>query len=135
MNLIGIIRERIAYPVTVEKKTNASRTDDVTRTTCISPMKQYNDGERIYIGIFAGNWKQRLYNLRHSFSNLRFRDQTVRSKYFWYLKNQELIPQIKWKIDNSTENSFNSRCNLCIDEKISIINLNAPHHQTTAKYT
>ena len=32
---------------------------------CISRMEHNNDGERVYIGISAGNWKQRLYNHRH----------------------------------------------------------------------
>ena len=37
-----------------------------------------------------------------------------------------LTPQINWIIvkQSSTTNSFNGRCNLCIDEKISIINFN-----------
>ena len=83
-----------------------------------------NDGERVYIGISAGNWRQRLYNHRHSSSNPRLRNQTAVSGYFWNLKDQGLNPQIKWKIvrQSSTANSFNGRCNLCIDEKISIIN-------------
>ena len=32
---------------------------------CLSPMESNNDGERVYIGISGGNWKQRLYNHRH----------------------------------------------------------------------
>ena len=69
-------------------------------------------------------WKQRWYNHRHSFSNPRLRNQTALSKYFWGLKYQGQSPQIKSKIirHSSTANSFNGRCNLCIDEKISIIN-------------
>ena len=90
----------------------------------ISPMEQQRDGERIYIGISAGNWKQRWYSHRHSFSNPKLRYQTALSKYFWGLKDQGLSPQIKWKIlrHSSAANSFNGRCNLCLDEKISIIN-------------
>ena len=54
----------------------------------------------------------------------KHRNQTALSKYFWGLKDQGLSPQIKWKIisHSSTANSFNGRCNLCLDEKISIIN-------------
>ena len=42
----------------------------------------------------------------------------------WGLKDQGLSPQIKLKIlrHSSAANSFNGRCNLCLDEKISIIN-------------
>ena len=82
-------------------------------------MEHNNDVERVHIGISAGNWKQ-----RHSFSNPWRRNQTALSKYFWNLNGQGLTSQIKWKIvrQSSTANSFNGRCNLCIDEKISVIN-------------
>ena len=52
------------------------------------------------------------------------RNQTALSRYFWNLKDQGLTPQIKWQIVRqfSTANNFNGRCNMCIDEKISIIN-------------
>ena len=79
--------------VTVEVKGNAPWVDEATRRmsdtkcACISPM-EHNDGERIYIGISAGNWKQRLYNHRHSFSNPWLRNKTALFKYFWSLKNQ-----------------------------------------------
>ena len=53
---------------------------------CISPMEQQRDGERVYIGISAGNWKQRDYNHKHSFSNPKLRYQTVLSKYFGTLR-------------------------------------------------
>ena len=84
---------------------------------CISPMEHNNDGERFYIVISAGNWKQKLYNHKHSFSNPRLRNETLRIR--------STPPQIKWKIvsQSSTANSFNGSCNFCIDDKISIINL------------
>ena len=84
---------------------------------------EHNDGEEVYIGISAENKKQRLYNHRHSFSNPRLRNQTARSEYFWSLKNHGLIPQVKLEIarQSSTANSFNGRCNFCIDEKICIL--------------
>ena len=49
---------------------------------------------------------------------------TALSKYFGGLKDRGLSPQIKCKIirHSSTVNSFNGRCNLCLDEKISKIN-------------
>ena len=62
---------------------------------------------------------------RHSLSNPRLRNQTALSKYFWNPKEPEANPLYKvWKIvrQSSTANSFNGWCNLCIDEKISIIN-------------
>ena len=73
-------------------------TRNVVYQACISPMEQQKNGERVYIGISAGNWKQRWYSHRHSFSNPKLRYQTALSKYFWGLKDQGLSPQIKWKI-------------------------------------
>ena len=43
------------------------------------PMENRKDIE-IYFGISAGNWKQKLYNHRHSFSNPSLRNQTALSK-------------------------------------------------------
>ena len=52
-------------------------------------------------------------------SNPQLRNQTAYLKIFGILR----------KVENrqfSTANSFNSRCNLCIEEKISIINFKDP---------
>ena len=97
---------------------------NVVYQACIFPMEQQRDWERVYIGISAKNWKQRYYNHKHSFSNPKLRYETALSKYFWSLKDQGLSSQIKWKITrhSSTANSFNGRCNLCLDEKISNLN-------------
>ena len=83
-------------------------------------MEHNNDEERFYMDISAGNWKQGLNNYRFSFTNLRLRNQTALSKYFWNLKDSGLTSQIKWKI---TAYNFNGRCNLCIDEKNCIMNV------------
>ena len=56
-------------------------TKNVVYQACISHMEHNNDGERVYIGISAGNWKQGLYNYRHSFSYPWLRNQTAQSKY------------------------------------------------------
>ena len=46
---------------------------NVIYQACISLMEQQRDGERVYIEISAGNWKQRCYNHKHSFSNPKLR--------------------------------------------------------------
>ena len=45
------------------------------------------------------------------------------SKQFWCLKNKGLTPEIEWSIlkKSNTPNSFNGRCNLCLEEKIYIL--------------
>ena len=64
--------------VTVEVKGNAPWSDDATRRTSYPkrafPNMEHNVGEKVYIGISAGNWKRGLYNHRHYFSNPRFRN-------------------------------------------------------------
>ena len=57
-----------------------------------SPIKHSTDCERIYIGISAGNSKQRLYNYKYSFFNQRLIKQTTLSKYLWSLKERGLHP-------------------------------------------
>ena len=96
---------------------------NVEYQACISPCNIMIMGGRVYIGIFVNNWKQSLCNHWRSFSNPRLRNQIAPSKYFWNLKDQGLSPQIKWKIirQSSVANIFNSWCNLCNKEKISII--------------
>ena len=84
-------------------------------------MEHNDDRERVYIDISSGNRKQWLYN--HILSPIH--DLETKMLYLDILdfKDQGLIPQIKWKIvrQSSTMNSFNGRCNLCIDKKIRII--------------
>ena len=80
-------------------------------------------GESLYRNL-RGKLEAKMYNHKHSFTNLKLRYQTALSKYFGGLKDRGLSPQIKWKIirHSSTANSFNGRCNLCFDEKVGIIN-------------
>ena len=85
----------------------------------IFPMENSKE-EKVDIRISAGNWKQRFYNHRHSFSNLLLRNQTALMKWFESLTDRDLTPQIKWRLKSST-GSFKSTCNLCLEEKISTI--------------
>ena len=75
----------------------------------------------VYIGILGGNWKQWVYNNWHSFSNPLH--QTVLLRWFWNLRDRGLTPKIKLRFIKkpSTPENFNSRCHLCLKEKISII--------------
>ena len=55
-------------------------------------------------------------------------NHTSLSKHFWFLKNKGLTPEIEWSIlrKSNTPNSFNGRCNLCLEEKIYILNYKWP---------
>ena len=49
--------------------------------------------------------------------------KTALSKHFRKLKNKGLTPEIQWSIlkRSNTTNCFDSRCNLCREEKIQIV--------------
>ena len=51
------------------------------------------------------------------------KNQTALSKHYWGLKDKGLTPDIQWSIlkRSSTPKSFDSRCNLCFEEKIHIL--------------
>ena len=86
----------MSCPVNVEEKGSASRADDATQgTSYLKRAFHNNDGKRVYTCISTRNWKQGLYNHRHSFSNSRLRNQAALSRYFWNLKDQRRTPQIK----------------------------------------
>ena len=70
---------------------------NVIYQACISPMEQQRDRERVYIGISAGNWKQRWYNYKHSFSNPKLRYQTALSKYFGALRIGSYLHKLNGK--------------------------------------
>ena len=84
----------------------------------IFPMENGKD-IKIYFRITTGNWKQRLYSHWHSFSNPFLRNQTARSKWFWRLKDNGLIPLVRWNSikRSTTPSNFRSRCYLCLEEK------------------
>ena len=96
--------------------------EKVVYQATIFPLENKKE-EKVYFGISAGNWKQRYYNHKHSFTNPTRRNQTALSKWFWNLRDRGLTPYIKWKLirRSSTPVNFKSRCNLCLIEKICII--------------
>ena len=57
------------------------------------------------------------------FSNPSLRNQMALSKWFWKLKDSGLTPLVRWNLikRSTTPSNFRSRCNLCQEEKTSII--------------
>ena len=78
--------------------------ENVVYQATILPKENETD-KKIYIGISAGNWKQRLYNHRHSFTQESLRNQTALSKIFWRLKEKGLNPLIEWKLLKKIDNT------------------------------
>ena len=79
---------------------------------------------KTYIGIASTTFKARYGNHVQSFSNYHKRNNTSLSTYYWKLKQRQLTPTIKWKIIIKTNicSSLHGPCNLCLNEKLNIIN-------------
>ena len=78
---------------------------------------------KTYIGISSTKWKSRYANHKCSFSHEHMKNQTALSKHFWSFKNKGLTPEIQGSIlkKSTTPKCFDSRCNLCLVEKIQIM--------------
>ena len=96
--------------------------DNVVYQAIIYPKEDISD-KKYYIGISSTNFKIRYGNHKYSFSHEHQKNQTALSKHYWGLKNKGLTPDIQWSIlkRSSTPKSFDSRCNLCLEEKIHIL--------------
>ena len=88
----------------------------------IYPKENVKDRKN-YIGISSTKWKSRYATHKFSFSYEHLKNQTALSKHFWSLKNKGLTPEIQWSIlkKSNTPKCFDSRCNLCLEEKIQIM--------------
>ncbi len=69
------------------------------------------------------NGKLDMQIINFSFFHEHLKYQTALSKHFWSLKNEGLTPEIQWSIlkKSNTPKCFDSRCNLCLEEKIQIM--------------
>ena len=96
--------------------------DNVVYQAIINPKDDITD-RKSYIGISSTNWKVRYGNHKLSFPHEHQKNQTALSKHHWGLKNKGLTPDIQWSIlkRSNTPKSFDSRCNLCLEEKIHIL--------------
>ena len=98
--------------------------DNVVYQEIIHPKENVKD-RKTYIGISSTKWKSRYTNHKFSFSHEYLKNQTAQSKYFWSLKNKGLTPEIQWSTlkKSNTPKYFDSRCNLCLENKIQIMML------------
>ena len=118
-------------PVTVEEKGNAPWADDVTRRTSYTkrvfpPRNMITMGRRsISVSpLEIGSKHCITTDILSPICDLETKPLYLNIFGTLEPKGSGANPQIKWKIirQSSTATSFNGRCNLCIDEKISKIN-------------
>ena len=95
---------------------------NVVYQAIIYPKEDIND-RKSSIGISSTNWEIRYGNHKFSFSHEHQKNQTALSKHYWGLKSKGLTPDIQWSIlkRSNAPKSFDSRCNLCLEEKIHIL--------------
>ena len=78
---------------------------------------------KTYIGLSERPFKERYRNHIKDFNNSKYRNSTELTKHIWQLKENNKDFEMDWKIlkrTNSVQN--NGRCNLCLYEKLFIIN-------------
>ena len=75
-----------------------------------------------YVGL-ATNFKERYKNHKTSFRQSHRKNQTELSKYIWSLQDANKPIMIKWKILKKCKpySNINKKCNLCVNEKFTII--------------
>ena len=80
-------------------------------------------GPKIYIGISEAPFKTWLHNHTSSFRNPAYKHHTELSKHVWSLKEAGEAYAIKWRIKQRSRSyrSASKRCDLCLSEKIAII--------------
>lgn len=95
-------KKRTSPLVIVEAGPAAQLEVSVIRKMCYTklpffPKENIND-KKIYIDIYAEDWKQGPYNHRHTFSNSSLRHKNALSKHYWRIKDRGFTTEIKWEI-------------------------------------
>ena len=73
--------------------------------------------EKEYKGICNTTFKIRFGNHKKEFNNVRYRNSTKLSQEMWKLKEQDVLPKIKWSIFGKFRpyNTVSKRCYLCLN--------------------
>ena len=82
----------------------------------------------LYIGLTEHPFKQRYSNHMQSIRHEKYGNSTELSKYVWQLKKEGKEFKITWSINRraQTYSNITKWCNLCLTEKLSIINADKP---------
>ena len=76
-----------------------------------------------YIGMTSNTFKERYRNQIKSFTHNKHSNETELSKHVWHLNQNKTDFTINWSIikESISYTRGSKRCNLCLDEKISIL--------------
>ena len=83
-----------------------------------------NNNSQLYIGLTEPPFKLRYNNHTQSFKHEKHQNSTELSKHIWQLKRNKESFTIHWSIASRAQsyNSESKRCNLCVTEKLHILN-------------
>ena len=83
-----------------------------------------NNNSQLYIGLTEPPFKLRYNNHTQSFKHEKHQNSTELSKHIWQLKRNKKPFTINWSIASRAQsyNSESKRCNLCLTEKLHILN-------------
>ena len=89
-------------------------------------MLPYNDKNykpKLYKGSCETSFKKHYSKRKQSFNVPLYKHDTKPSTECWNLKMKQLNPQLSWKIKGiyKSYNSTSKRCNLCLSEKLEIL--------------
>jgi hypothetical protein len=104
-------------------KKNCKSKNIIYKAQVISP----DDGViKEYIGMTANTFKERYGSHKKSYDLQRNKNDTELSKYIWELKSSDRDYILKWSILKraGAYSSGAKRCNLCIEEKLCIMDAN-----------
>ena len=112
------------------------------KDTCICPLKgscrqrsviyqadiSHRNTTESYIGCSETEFKSRYYNHIQLFKSIKKRNATELSKTFWNAKESGFKPTTNWKIINlvTPYKPGQKCCNLCLTEKLEILQANQP---------
>lgn len=114
-----------------EKSCNCRKKDEcplrgncMIKTVVYKATVRSNNTEKAYIGQTGGQFKTRFRNHKKSFNSEKYANETELSKYIWELKKKKQSYQLTWEVIKQSNTSIreSGSCNLCLDEKIELIN-------------
>ena len=76
-----------------------------------------------YVGLTAGQFKDRFYKHKGDFENPERRTSTELSEYIWSLKDENVPFTLKWEMVRRANpfSPITKKCDLCVAEKFEII--------------
>ena len=119
-------------PATARKKTFVPLNGECQSNNIIYNTEVENTSRnetKVYIGLTEHPFKQRYSNHMQSIRHEKYGNSTKLSKYVWQLKKAGKKFKITWSINRRAQaySNITKRCNLCLIEKLSIINADNPN--------